>query len=97
MSLTRRDFLATFGAAGLGLAAGARVPAAERLPLERAALGFPDPTRHWHGDSSVGAALRAYGAQVQAPRRLPPGESPAIEVPPLADRFPDLARHFIFE
>ena len=26
MSLTRRDFLATFGAAGLGLAAGARVP-----------------------------------------------------------------------
>ena len=45
----------------------------------------------------MGAALRAYGAQVQAPRRLPPGESPAIEVPPLADRFPDLARHFIFE
>ena len=72
--------------------------------MSRASLGFPDPSRHLHGDSSVGAFLRAGG---QLPRL--PSDNPRLpsETPPPIVRlngnvkhlrpFTDLHRHFVFE
>lgn len=58
---------------------------------------LPDPDLQWHGDSSVGAARRArpqLGLELARPEIPSPRFVPH---PPLAGRFPDLARHFLFE
>ena len=61
MKVSRRQFLRSASAAGAALALGPDGAPSFAQPLDRPAFGFPDPARHWHGDSSVGAALRAYG------------------------------------
>jgi hypothetical protein len=92
MRFTRREFLRTSLGAGLAL------PAARAFPSWASAdepwIGFPDPSRGLRGDSSVGALLRAGGslpAPSAAVRRISAAEAP------LALRYPDLARHFVFE
>ena len=98
---SRREFVRACFRAGLAL------PAARLLPglgaVARAdARGrpvFPDPRRGWHGDSSVAAAIRA-GQPPPLPSLPAPAagaSSPAMPLPPLADRFPDLRRRFVFE
>ena len=111
--LSRRAFLAGVastaawwpwrGAAGASLS---RLSGAGRLGRQ---LGFPDPARLWHGDSSVAAWARQAGqvpgvSTVRRPREAPhealpreplPRESLAAE--PLSSRYADLRRHFIFE
>jgi hypothetical protein len=61
---------------------------------------FPDPALHRRGASALGAALHAAGGGV-APLPPPGPESePRTTAPPrspLAERFPDLKRHFVFE
>jgi hypothetical protein len=96
--LPRRAFLGTLLRAGVawplvgfGTPASPRVGAPPpRLPLRPPQ---PDPARGWRGDSSLAAAIRAG-------EPLPPLE-PRIAIaspgPGLAERFPDLKRHFIFE
>ena len=102
----RRDFLAA------SLRAGAALPAAGLLgrlaeagspslgPALRTASGrpmFPDPVRHWRGDSSVASALHT----AQRPPDVPASPSPpppgSPTTPALARRYADLPRHFIFE
>ena len=94
---TRREFL---GAAARGLAV---LPAARLLSgidVASAArrLGpapwpvFPDAARGWRGESSVAAALRA-GQRALTDAVPPPAPAPV----PLAERFADLSRHFVFE
>ena len=106
MKVSRRQFLRSASAAGTAFALGPSRGSSAR-PLDRAGFGFPDPPRHWHGDSSVAAALRAYGRvsasggpsiQRQKPTRAP-GDGATPREPPtsLVDRFPDLPRHFVFE
>ena len=62
---TRRQLLQTALAAGAGAALTRYAPwsetplAAAAQAAERRALGFPVAAAGWHGDSSVGAALRA--------------------------------------
>src|SRR5437899_5334510 len=114
MKVSRRQFLRSASAAGAALALRPDGAPSFAQPLDRAAFGFPDPARHWHGDSSVAAALRAYGRvsaeaghgpaeagpylQKQKPTRAP-GDPEVPKQPPasLAERFPDLPRHFVFE
>src|SRR5437899_11416897 len=61
MKVSRRQFLRSASAAGAALAIRPDGAPSFAPPVDRAAFGFPDPARHWHGDSSVAAALRAYG------------------------------------
>lgn len=66
-------------------------------------LGFPDPSRWWHGDSSVGAALRARQRAPRDETRRPDRRREKTPAPYdtwreyLSSRFPDLRRHFVFE
>ena len=93
--MRRRQFLRT------GLLAGAAVPAAGLLgevTSAEAALAsrqlFPDPRRGLRGASSLALDLLARS------EGLPIAASPAPTPPrrlPLADTFPDLPRHFVFE
>ena len=117
--VSRRQFLRTATAAGAALAFGPERARLFARPIDRAAFGFPDPARHWHGDSSIGAALRADGPakaghhvlngpakaghyvqkrrQSAKPARVP-GDPPPNQAPRgLAERFPDVSRHFVFE
>jgi hypothetical protein len=108
MGVSRRQFLglagawagAAFGPARLR-AAGPFAAPASRV-LDRAAFGFPVPERRWRGDSSVGAVLRRHGPGALAPvSRAGAGTDAPPDRPPrqqrLADRFPDLRRHFVVE
>jgi hypothetical protein len=112
-AITRRAFLGASVAAPLSSAlfrsadsAAADVADSRGFRLadaRRFDLGFPDPSRWWHGDSSVAAAIRAgqRPPHDEAPR--PPDHHPGNPVPYenwreyLSGRFPDLRRHFIFE
>jgi hypothetical protein len=93
MAFTRREFLGTSLRAGLALPASRMLPAppvVEDAPI----YGLPDPARGIRGDSSLGAALRLGGELPPVsplPRRLQVADAP------LALRYPDLARHFVFE
>ena len=118
---TRRAFLhglgrlaaATYASAGTWVgAAPTRAAGYPRTAPERAWLGLPDPSRHWHGASGIAApgswpVPGASHAQRPGPMpRSPEPVAPASPVPPprrslvpyrLADRFPDLRRRFVFE
>lgn len=114
--IDRRAFLSSLlatTAAARPSPASARVPTAPsrrvlaRLPrtaAERARLGLPDPARHRHGWSSVGAHLQAPftpavdGLPLEPGVRPPIAETlPAAPLPTLASRFPDLRRRIVFE
>ena len=119
--ISRRRFLNSAAAAGLGLAVGPGAASPRARIASRAALGFPDPARHWRGESSVAAAMRAGVGPANAGRYvLNAGAGPARagrhvlnaaeagrhvqeggrQEPrgrTLAERFPDLRRHFVFE
>jgi hypothetical protein len=75
MKVSRRQFLRSASAAGAALTLRPDSAPSLARPLDRAAFGFPDPARHWHGDSSVAAALRAYG-RVSAPAGHGPAMAP---------------------
>jgi hypothetical protein len=115
--MTRRTFLRAAAGAWLGCAVTPRVtsavqgaigprlhaPSRAPTPSSRVALGFPDAARHWRGDSSVGAALRAGWGGHPAQRDLrSAGESGQtgigrLPIRSLADQYDDLPRHFVFE
>lgn len=94
MRISRRRFLGGTLAAAAGLRSGSlRAQAADR-----AALGFPDPTREWHGASSA--------AMARPSTRLARDGDPSVPMRPsdrataaaaLAARIPSPSRHFIFE
>jgi hypothetical protein len=85
--VTRRRFLRTAGVAALALGGGTRARAEIEPRLPRGRPSFPDPAHGWRGaSSSATLPLRL------APQSLAPGP-----LPPLSGRFPDLARHFVFE
>ncbi len=70
MALSRRAFLA--GCAGCVAASAATANARRRQPADLStSVGFPDPARHWRGESSVAAAIRA-GQFFRAPSIPPP-------------------------
>jgi hypothetical protein len=114
-AISRRAFLAASIATPLGSALfrPRRSALFEPLPrplvasdpgISHLELGFPDPVRWWHGDSSVAAALRA--GQLRVPQdetRRPSRVRPKPEAPYdtwrayLSSRFPELRRHFVFE
>ena len=102
MRVTRRSFLQSAAAAGAGVAYG---PSRAWARPSRAAAWWPDPARHWRGESSVGATLRAYGPRAigapgvteAATAAVVPARARRLAVRPLPDRFADLPRHFIFE
>lgn len=101
--MSRRAFLGASIAAPLSSALfGAADPAAADYADSRGLdLGFPDPSRWWHGQSSVAAS--------QTRQRAPEDERPQpVKRRPtpttydgwreyLSSRFPDLRRHFVFE
>jgi hypothetical protein len=90
MPFTRREFL------GTSLRAGLALPAARALPswAAEADAGFPDPSRGLRGDSSLGALLRAGGS---LPPPSPLLRTASVPGTPLALRYHDLSRHFVFE
>jgi hypothetical protein len=91
MGFTRREFLRTSLRAGLAL------PALRALPAWAAGAadaGLPDPSRGLRGDSSLGALLRAGG---ELPPVAPLARRAFDTGVPLALRYPDLSRHFVFE
>src|SRR5688500_12528570 len=96
--MRRRRFLGTCGRAGLAWAAGGALalPAGARPALRGLRPVFPDPRRRIRGDSSVAAAWRQ---EPLAPADVPTPGGPGLppRPPSLAQRFPDLRRHFIFE
>jgi hypothetical protein len=96
----RRRFLracghAALAGAGSALAGGAwaRPAGAPRAPAGLRPV-LPDPARRLRGDSSVLAAWRQEPPGALAPPELRPPRPPA---PTLAETFPDLKRHFVFE
>jgi len=75
-------------------------------PSAPAYAGFPAPGRQWHGDSSVGAALRSPTPtlprfdRLTLERIVPEGFARARAPQPIAAlraAFPNLRRHFVFE
>jgi hypothetical protein len=96
---SRREFLRAGVRAGLALPAARLLPGVERLVRAdvRGRPVFPDPRRGWHGDSSVAAALRAGGTLPALPAPIPTPPPAASPLPPLAQRYPDLRRRFVFE
>jgi hypothetical protein len=65
---------------------------------QRAWLGLPDPARHWRGASSIaapGASRRPSFGAVPGSQGGRTQASPFLR--PLAERFPDLRRRFVFE
>lgn len=79
---------------GITSARRARLP---RSQSERAWMGLPEPSRYWHGASSIGAAGNP---RLQAGSAGPGLRTSAVQpsaTAPLADRFPDLRRRFVFE
>jgi hypothetical protein len=79
-------------------AAVGRAPRGARWPAsasERAWLGLPDPARHRRGLSSIGAARAARSPEWRATAATQV-TAPA-DPHPLAARFPDLRRRFVFE
>lgn len=108
MRWTRRAFLQRVTAAAVGpLAAGATAAArgvsngaSPIAPARGTALGLPDPARQWRGESSVAAALRAYGtppARPATPRRTGPQPVPREPHGFSLSSLRDLRRHFVFE
>lgn len=106
MAISRRDFLATVLATPVASALGPSVVSREspvfRTPSSPLELGFPDPRRFWHGESSVAAAFRTVSDQRrQRPEeggaRRPTARTHATWRNYLGSRFPDLRRHFVFE
>jgi hypothetical protein len=98
---SRREFLRACFRAGLALPAARFLPGFTS-PVRADVRGrpvFPDPRHGWHGDSSVAAARRAGSAAAlpSLPARTPSPSPPAPPLPRLAERFPDLRRHFVFE
>lgn len=111
MTRSRRAFLTGLAAAATGAVwpAGPHPAGAEalrpgrrpRTAAERAWLGLPESTRHWHGASSIAApgATRSVAPDVTeagaASRRA--SGSPMAPARKLVERFPDLRRRFVFE
>jgi Glycosyl hydrolase family 99 len=98
---SRREFIRACFRAGLALPAARLLPGLQALARAdaRGRPVFPDPRRGWHGDSSVAAALRA-GTAGPLPALADPSPYPpktAVPPLPLAGRFPDLRRRFVFE
>lgn len=95
----------------LGLGANHTLPGLPQAAAGAAYAGFPVPARQWHGDSSVGAALRSGSvppgsalAAVEQSLRSAPIASQTYQrlwapnaAASLHARFPDLRRHFVFE
>jgi hypothetical protein len=110
--MTRRAFLGASVAAPLSCVlhaaagsaeirgAGFRTSGPAARPFD---FGFPDPSRWWHGESSVAAALRAQRRvpldETRRPDRRATKTAPEYERwrAYLGSRFPDLRRHFVFE
>jgi len=99
---SRRHFVRTSLAAAGALACpwpGARPAAAARTTAPGRPLA-PDPRSGWRGASSAAMQLRAErgptppAPDLPVPDLLPP---PATASATLAERFPDLSRHFVFE
>ena len=95
---TRRQFLRSSLHASMALAAARALPRdAQAAPLTRRPAGLA-PARGWRGESSVAAALRAGDPRVRAQLGEPePKPRPDIVRGPLAQRFPELSQHFLFE
>ncbi|RPJ71323.1 MAG: hypothetical protein EHM24_00915 [Acidobacteria bacterium] len=101
---SRRNFLRSLAALPGALALSPGVPAAGGQPVAAsgAALGFPDPSRQWRGDSSVAAAFRGGERLPLDQPRVPllPARPPfdwEAAGAVLRQRFRDLRRHFVFE
>ena len=102
MAVDRRRFLAgvlTAGASAAWPIGRARTGSGQPAGAD---LGFPVARRLWHGDSSVGTALRqgvlrnGASAGTRAARARPPFDFAAAGRP-LRQRFRDLRRHVVFE